>query len=173
MVPHAHTLTQLRYDLRKLKAHGLLERDGKRYRYRLTARGARVALIFVPFRGRLSPSRRHHTERQRSTRRRSIKPSADKILRLGDVRCWTHGPAVFETAQLIKPPAPRGVSNFQRGRSLPGAPRSVHRGPAFGTIAGQANLARERPDGLTPRWPLASPEGWQVCVTRTESETTN
>jgi hypothetical protein len=41
----AYTLTQLRYDLRKLKAHGLLERDGKRYRYRLTAKGIRVALM--------------------------------------------------------------------------------------------------------------------------------
>jgi hypothetical protein len=29
-------LNQLRYDLRKLKGHGLLECDGKRYAYRLT-----------------------------------------------------------------------------------------------------------------------------------------
>jgi len=28
-------LNQLRYDLRKLKGHGLLERDGSRYTYRL------------------------------------------------------------------------------------------------------------------------------------------
>ena len=27
---------QLRYDLRKLKGHGLLQRDGRRYAYRLT-----------------------------------------------------------------------------------------------------------------------------------------
>ena len=32
-----YTLTQLRYDLRKLKAHGLLERDGQRYAYRRSA----------------------------------------------------------------------------------------------------------------------------------------
>src|SRR6266571_304824 len=32
---NAYTLTQLRYDLRKMKGHGLLERDGKRYCYRL------------------------------------------------------------------------------------------------------------------------------------------
>ncbi len=25
--PHTHTLTQLRYDLRKLKAHGLIQRE--------------------------------------------------------------------------------------------------------------------------------------------------
>ena len=32
----SYTLTQLRYDLRKMKAHGLLERCGGRYLYRLT-----------------------------------------------------------------------------------------------------------------------------------------
>ena len=31
----AYTLNQLRYDLRKMKAHGLLVRIGKSYRYRL------------------------------------------------------------------------------------------------------------------------------------------
>ena len=39
-------LNQLRYDLRKLKGHGLLERDGSRYAYRLTAKGVQVALLF-------------------------------------------------------------------------------------------------------------------------------
>ena len=42
-------LNQLRYDLGKLKAHGLLERDGKRYGYRLTKKGIKVALVFVLF----------------------------------------------------------------------------------------------------------------------------
>jgi hypothetical protein len=42
-------LNQLRYDLRKMKAHGLIERDGKRYAYRLTGKGAKVALTFVLF----------------------------------------------------------------------------------------------------------------------------
>jgi len=46
-------LNQLRYDLRKLKAHGLLERDGRRYAYRLTDKGLRVALVFVLFHQRL------------------------------------------------------------------------------------------------------------------------
>ena len=32
----AYGLNQLRYDLRKLKGHGLLQRDGSRYAYRLT-----------------------------------------------------------------------------------------------------------------------------------------
>ncbi len=53
LAPGAYTLTQLRYDLRKLKAHGLLERDGKRYRYRLTEKGIRVALMFVLFHKRV------------------------------------------------------------------------------------------------------------------------
>jgi len=42
-------LNQLRYDLRKMKAHGLIERDGKRYAYRLTDKGTKVALLFVLF----------------------------------------------------------------------------------------------------------------------------
>jgi hypothetical protein len=44
-----YTLTQLRYDLRKMKAHGLVERDGKRYAYRLTDKGNQTALLFVLF----------------------------------------------------------------------------------------------------------------------------
>src|SRR5262249_13137766 len=59
-----YTLTQLRYDLRKLKAHGLLERDGRRYAYRLTDKGTRAALLFVLFHrrvcGPLANSLFHH-----------------------------------------------------------------------------------------------------------------
>ena len=46
-------LNQLRYDLHKMKAHGLIERDGKRYAYRLTGKGTKVALTFVLFHQRL------------------------------------------------------------------------------------------------------------------------
>jgi hypothetical protein len=57
-------LTQLRYDLRKLKGHGLLEREGSRYAYRLTAKGLSVALLFLFFHkrlcGPLAYSRFHH-----------------------------------------------------------------------------------------------------------------
>jgi len=49
----AYTLTQLRYDLRKMRGHGLLERDGKRYSYRLTEKGKRVAAMFVLFHQRI------------------------------------------------------------------------------------------------------------------------
>jgi hypothetical protein len=44
---------QLRYDLRKLKGHGLIERDGSRYAYRLTMKGVQVALLFLFFHKRL------------------------------------------------------------------------------------------------------------------------
>jgi hypothetical protein len=46
-------LNQLRYDLRKMKAHGLVERDGKRYAYRLSDKGTKFALTFVLFHQRL------------------------------------------------------------------------------------------------------------------------
>jgi hypothetical protein len=51
--PKSYGLNQLRYDLRKLKGHGLLERDGRRYAYQLTAKGVQVALLFLFFHQRL------------------------------------------------------------------------------------------------------------------------
>ncbi len=50
---NAYGLNQLRYDLRKLKGHGLLQRDGRRYAYRLTDKGLQVALLFLFFHKRL------------------------------------------------------------------------------------------------------------------------
>jgi hypothetical protein len=62
--PKSYGLNQLRYDLRKLKGHGLLERDGRRYAYQLTAKGIQVALLFLFFHkrlcGPLANSRFHH-----------------------------------------------------------------------------------------------------------------
>jgi hypothetical protein len=59
-----YRLNQLRYDLRKLKGHGLIERDGSRYAYRLTQKGVEVALLFLFFHKRLcgpiANSRFHH-----------------------------------------------------------------------------------------------------------------
>jgi len=49
----SYTITQLRYDLRKMKAHGLVERDGTRYAYRLTEKGNKAALLFVLFHKRV------------------------------------------------------------------------------------------------------------------------
>lgn len=60
----AYRLNQLRYDLRKLKGHGLIERDGTRYAYRLSTKGVQVALLFLFFHkrlcGPLANSRFHH-----------------------------------------------------------------------------------------------------------------
>jgi hypothetical protein len=60
----SYGLNQLRYDLRKLKGHSLLERDGSRYAYRLTSKGFQVALLFLFFHkrvcGPLANSRFHH-----------------------------------------------------------------------------------------------------------------
>ena len=49
----AYSLTQLRYDLRKMKAHGLLERARNRYSYRLTDKGIKVSLMFILFHKRI------------------------------------------------------------------------------------------------------------------------
>ena len=53
LTPDQYTLTQLRYDLLKLKAHALLQREGQHYAYRLTDKGIRVALMFVLFHQRV------------------------------------------------------------------------------------------------------------------------
>jgi hypothetical protein len=62
--PPAYRIDQLRYDLRKLKGHGLLERESRRYAYRLTSKGVQVALLFLFFHkrlcGPLANSRFHH-----------------------------------------------------------------------------------------------------------------
>ena len=48
-----YSLTQLRYDLRKLKAHGLLERIGQTDAYRLTDKGIRTGALFILFHKRV------------------------------------------------------------------------------------------------------------------------
>jgi hypothetical protein len=49
---------------RKLKGHGLLQRDGSHYSYRLTTKGIHIALLFLFFHkrfcGPLANSRFHH-----------------------------------------------------------------------------------------------------------------
>jgi hypothetical protein len=53
LTPQTYSLTQLRYDIRKLKAHGLAHREGRAYRYRLTDKGRKVAALFVLFHKRI------------------------------------------------------------------------------------------------------------------------
>lgn len=48
-----YRLTQLRYDLGKLRAHGFVERIGRSRRYRLTARGLKLGVLLVKLRTRL------------------------------------------------------------------------------------------------------------------------
>jgi hypothetical protein len=43
----SYGLNQLRYDLHKLRRHGLLECDRSRYAYQLTTKGVQVALLFL------------------------------------------------------------------------------------------------------------------------------
>ena len=87
LCPDTYGLTQLRYDLRKLRAHGLLERDGRRYCYRLTEKGAKVALMMTLFHkrvcGPLANSLFHHRTDQRSTPNTKIETAyhnADKAI---------------------------------------------------------------------------------------------
>jgi hypothetical protein len=51
--PKSYTITQLRYDMRKMKAHGLVQRHGKQYRYLLTEKGVKVSLMFLFFHKRV------------------------------------------------------------------------------------------------------------------------
>lgn len=53
LTEQTYTLGQLRYDLRKLKAHGLVERLDRSYCYRLTPKGIRVAVMFLLFHKRV------------------------------------------------------------------------------------------------------------------------
>ncbi len=93
LAPNSYSLTQLRYDLRKLKAHGLIERDGKRYAYRLTGKGTRTALLFVLFHQRVcgpmantlfhhrpNPSHRPHSKLEAAYRKADR--SLDQIIQL-------------------------------------------------------------------------------------------
>src|SRR5215207_10638082 len=48
-----YRLSQLRYDLGKLRAHGFVERIGRTRRYRLTAHGLKLGILLVKLRTRL------------------------------------------------------------------------------------------------------------------------
>jgi hypothetical protein len=71
ITPTAYSLTQRRYDVRKLRAHGLLQREGRSYSYRLTDKGIKVAAMFVLFQkrvcGPLANSLFHHRPTKTAT----------------------------------------------------------------------------------------------------------
>jgi len=51
--PPTYTLIQLRYDLRKMKAHGLIQRDAHHFCFRLTQKGIKASLLFLLFHKRI------------------------------------------------------------------------------------------------------------------------
>ena len=53
LTPQTYSINQLRYDMRKMKAHGLIQRHGKWYSYRLTEKGMKVSLLFTLFHKRV------------------------------------------------------------------------------------------------------------------------
>ncbi len=69
--PATYSITQLRYDVRKLRAHALLQREGRSFRYRLTPKGVKVAALFVLFHkrvcGPLANTLFHHRPTNTST----------------------------------------------------------------------------------------------------------
>lgn len=84
LTPERYSLTQLRYDLRKMKAHGLLERDGRRYAYRLTDHGTRAALLFVLFHQRVCGPLANSLFHRRPTRSRSPMSRIEAAYRKAD-----------------------------------------------------------------------------------------
>jgi hypothetical protein len=53
LAPAAYKLGALRYDIRKLKAHGLIQRVRQSYRWRLTVKGQKVAVLLLLLRKRV------------------------------------------------------------------------------------------------------------------------
>jgi hypothetical protein len=51
--PKDYTLTQLRYDVRKLRLHGLIERVPKSYAYRFTPKGTKLSILLIQLRKRI------------------------------------------------------------------------------------------------------------------------
>jgi len=51
--PKDYTLTQLRYDMRKLRLHGLIERVPKSHAYRFTEKGTKLSILLIQLRKRI------------------------------------------------------------------------------------------------------------------------
>jgi hypothetical protein len=80
----AYGFNQLRYDLRKLRAHGLLEREGSRYAYALTEKGIRTALLFVLFHQRLFGPVAHSQFVKRTGSERCVESKLERAYRRAD-----------------------------------------------------------------------------------------
>ena len=80
----SYSLTQLRYDVRKLRAHGLVQREGRTYSYRLTDKGVKVAAMFVLFHkrvcGPLANTLFHHRPTAPRRCQRRSKPRTTRLM---------------------------------------------------------------------------------------------
>ena len=76
-LPH-YTINQLRYDLRKMKVHGLIKRNGRQYSYCLTSKGMKVAAIFVLFHKRVCGPLANSLFNHRPDKKRSIDTELEK-----------------------------------------------------------------------------------------------
>ena len=89
-----YTLGQLRYDLGKLRAHGLVERVGRSRRYRLTPDGVRLGALLVKIRTRLlGPlfADSTHTPTPRSDNPSTVEAAMRTVDRALDTLCATLG----------------------------------------------------------------------------------
>ena len=103
-----YTLTQLRYDLRKLKAHGLLERQGRRYLYRLTDKGLKVAVMFVLFHKRVCGPLAHSLFNRKPDQTLSVNSKLETAYRKADdsIRRPSGGINMLETNSQTVPSPP-------------------------------------------------------------------
>jgi len=88
--------SQLTYDLRKLRAHGLLERAGRCYAYRLTRKGQKVALLFTLFRKRLYGPVAHSLFRHQPNSQHLLLVKSNRLITesidpsINCSSCWLH-----------------------------------------------------------------------------------
>ena len=89
-----YTLSQLRYDLSKLRAHGLVEKIQGHRRYRLTSKGVKLGVLFVQFHtlfagpltsmalGNVPVSGEHTPDSKIEKQHRKIKQELDRLASL-------------------------------------------------------------------------------------------
>ena len=91
-----YDIGSLRYDLRKLKGHGLIEREPGRDAWRLNGKGQRVAILFLLFHqrlcGPLAGSQFHHQPEQ------SHRPKQSKL----EQACYKADHAIDEIVSLLR-----------------------------------------------------------------------
>ena len=84
LTAESYSLTQLRYDVRKLKAHGLLMREDHSYAYRLTETGIKVAALFVLFHRRVCGPLANRLFHQRPVHPATVSPKIETAYQRAD-----------------------------------------------------------------------------------------